>query len=113
MKLAVIILNKLSVFQELLKQLADEDFFGATIIDSAGLVGSLSQLDDEGFLGSLKLVLNSGQSESKTILMVLEKERVKDLSVLINKVTGGLSKPNTGIMFTLDIDQVEGLSHNE
>lgn len=111
MKLAVLILNKLDVFQDLLKELASSNFFGATIIDSTGLVNSLNHLEDDSFLGSLKLFLNSNQSESKTILMVLEQERIAALLEVVNKVTGGLNRPNTGIMFTLDIDQVEGLAH--
>jgi hypothetical protein len=43
--------------------------------------------------------------------MVTKEERVKEISKITNDVTGGLDKPDTGILFTLPIDYLEGLSH--
>ena len=42
---------------------------------------------------------------------ISNEERVKEISKIANDVTGGLDKPDTGILFTLPIDYLEGLSH--
>jgi hypothetical protein len=35
------------------------------------------------------------------------------VSKIVNKVTGGLDKPNTGIIFTVPVKYMEGIVHHE
>ena len=59
---------------------------------------------------SLRSLLTPTHKENKTIIMVAKNEDVERISRIVNDVTGGLDKPDTGILFTLPIDYVEGIS---
>ncbi len=110
MKLAVIVLNKVECLEELLESLYENGLHGATILDSLGMAHAL---DDEGldFMVSLRRFLNPGHKESKTIFLVVEDERLREVSRVLNEVTGGLDQPDTGILFALDVGYTEGLGN--
>ncbi len=108
MKLAVIVLNKVECLEELLETLYENGLHGATILDSHGMAHTL---EEEGleFMFSLRRFLDPGHKESKTLFMVVEDDRLKDVSRVLNQVTGGLSQPDTGILFAVDVGYTEGL----
>lgn len=112
MKLVTIILNKTECLEELLEEFSENKICGATIIDSKGMVQELIEHDHEDmyFLMSLRSLLTPTHKENKTIIMVAKDEDVDRISRIVNDVTGGLDKPDTGILFTLPIDYVEGIS---
>ena len=56
------------------------------------------------------MILDPEHQESKTIFMVLEDKNVELVSKIVNKATGGLDKPDTGVLFTLPVDYTEGIS---
>lgn len=111
LKLLIIILNKIECLEELLEEFTQNNISGATIIESKGMLQELSEHDDFRFIGSLRSLFNPEHTENKTILMVTKDETVKQISDITNKVTGGLDKPDTGILFTVPIDYLEGMSH--
>ena len=95
MKLVVIILNKTECLEKLLETFKDNGLSGATIIDSKGMIQELSDNYDFRIAGSLREIFMPSHKENKTILM--------------DEATGGLAKPDTGILFTLPIDHLEGM----
>lgn len=111
MKLVTIILNKTECLDEILEEFGNNKLSGATIIDSKGMVQELYEHDHEElyFLVSLRSLLAPSHKENKTIIMAAKDEDVKVISRIVNKVTGGLNKPDTGILFTLPIDHLEGI----
>ena len=111
MQLLVLVLNKLEVLDELLTQMASAGISGATILNSTGMATTLVHHTEEDvpLFGILRKMLNPDREESKTIFTVLKEEQFETAKEIINRVTGGLSKPNTGIVFTLPINSVEGL----
>jgi len=110
MELLVIVLNKIDCLEPLLQKFYDEGISGATILDSKGMAHSLSSFDELRFMASLRMILNPDNSESKTIFMVVKKEKVAEVSKIVNEITGGLNKPDTGIMFTVPVSYTEGIS---
>ncbi len=110
MKLLVIILNKTECLENLLEAFSENNISGATIIDSKGMIQELADHDDFRFIGSLRSLLNPDHKENKTILMVTKEEKVQEISKIANSITGGLNNPDTGILFTLSIDYLEGIS---
>ncbi len=44
--------------------------------------------------------------------MVAEDDKVPVISKIVNDVTGGLDKPDTGILFTVPVSYAEGLVKN-
>lgn len=110
MKLLFIVLNKVECLDKLLTTLGKNNIPGATILDSTGMAQELEAHDELRFLGSLRMLMNPAHKENKTIFMVLPEEKVATVSKIVNDVTGGLDKPDTGILFTVPIDYVEGLA---
>lgn len=111
MQLLIIVLNKIECLDKLLKRFGDEHIPGATILDSKGMAMELGEIDELRFLGSLRKMLNPEHHESKTIFMVIDEKRIPEVSAIVNEVTGGLSSPDTGIMFSLAVNYTEGLGN--
>ena len=113
MKLVTIILNKTECLDDILEEFGNHNIPGATIIDSRGMVQELYAHDHEdmSFLVSFRSLLLPSHKENKTIIMVAKEEDVKTISDIVNRATGGLNKPDTGILFTIPVDYVEGINH--
>lgn len=109
MKLLVIVLNKTECSEKLLSSFGKNNIPGATIIDSKGMAQELGQFDDLDFMLSLRMLINPAHKENKTIFMVIPDDMVSKVSEIVNEVTGGLDKPDTGILFTVPIDHIEGI----
>ena len=109
MKLLIIVLNKTECLERLLTSFGKNKIMGATILDSKGMAQELEQLEDLNFLLSLRMLVTPAHQENKTIFMVVKEEQVAKVSRIVNEVTGGLGKPDTGILFTVPIDHIEGL----
>ena len=112
MKLLVIVLNKVECLDKILTKFGKNNLPGATILDSKGMAQSLEGHDELRFMASLRLLMNPAHKENKTILMVLPEEKVPLVSKIVNEVTGGLANPDTGILFTVPVDHVEGVEHH-
>ncbi len=108
MQLVVIVLNKVEVLDKMLKQFGNENIPGATILDSKGMAMELGEIDELRFLGSLRMMLNPAHHESRTIFLVVDEEKIPVISRILNDVTGGLDKPDTGVMFSLPVNYTEG-----
>lgn len=111
MKLVVIVLNKLDCLDKLLTVFGKNSIPGATILSSRGMAQTLEAHDELRFIGSLRMLMNANYKENRTILMAVPDEKVDTVVELVNKATGGLDQPDSGILFTLPIDRVEGMTH--
>lgn len=110
MQLLVIVLNKVELLEDLMAQLAAGGIGGATILSSTGMGTTLLNSDEEiPIFGMLRKVLNPDREESKTIFTVLKEGQLETARKIVEEVTGGLDKPNTGIMFSLPVNFVEGM----
>ncbi|MDR0889816.1 MAG: hypothetical protein LBM28_04105 [Oscillospiraceae bacterium] len=109
MQLLVLVLNKTECLEKILTTLGKQKIPGATILDSTGMAQELEAHDELRFLGSLRLLVNPAHKSNKTIFMVVDEVNVPVISRIVNGITGGLDKPDTGILFTVPIDYVEGL----
>lgn len=111
MKLVVIVLNKLDCLDKLLTAFGKNNIPGATILSSRGMAQTLEAHDELRFIGSLRMLMNANYRENRTILMAVPDEKVDTVVELVDKATGGLDQPDSGILFTLPIDRVEGMTH--
>ncbi|MBQ8883319.1 MAG: hypothetical protein IJ031_01800 [Oscillospiraceae bacterium] len=108
MKLMVFILNKVESLDFFLEGLAAAGISGATIIESAGLAMTLSKLDSSFLSASLRAIFSNGNEDNRTILSVIREDQLDTVRKVIYTTIGPLSEPNTGILFTVPIDYVEG-----
>lgn len=112
MKLLVYVMNQTELLDEFLHLLKEKGIKGATILNSTGMARKLIQNDDMEFIGSLKTLFENPRKESNVILMALKNEQVEVVYNVIDTVCGDLSKPNSGIVFTLPIDEIKGCKLN-
>ncbi len=109
MKLLIYILNQTEKLEALLCSLTEAKIPGATIIESTGMARALHKMENGPIVDSLRYLIDPEQEENHTLLMALKEEQVPIAKAAIRDVIGDLSKPNTGILFTLPIEDVEGI----
>lgn len=110
MQLLVLILKKVDLIDELLKNLAAGGVKGATILEGTGMAEALVNMEDLPMFGVLRRVLKDDEKEiCKVILSVETDEQIIETKKLIKQLVGDLKAPNTGIMFSIPITYVEGL----
>ncbi|HYE82809.1 MAG TPA: hypothetical protein VEG39_11690 [Clostridia bacterium] len=106
-----VVLNQPEHLGEIVRKLKDVGIHSATIIDSVGTAQLRSSMGKEiPFIGSLMRSLDEVGDNNKTMFTVVDskKQAIKIMDE-IEKICGGdMSKPGTGIMFTIPIDMVRG-----
>ena len=70
---------------------------------------TLSRLDNSFIGGSLRALFETDRDDNRTILAVIREDQVETVRQVIRDAVGDLSKPHTGILFTVPIDFVEGI----
>ena len=111
MQLFVLILNKTECLPKLLGEFLSAGIKGATIYDSMGEVQYIGHetVEPPPIFRSLRKFINPDHEQNKTVLVILRDEQVEAARAIVNKVTGGLDKPGTGIIFTVPVSFVEGI----
>ena len=107
MKLAVLVLNKEEFLESVLEGYIEIGITGATIIDSIGM-GHILSAEVPIFAG-LRFMFAGSRPYNKTILSVINDDKIEPLKVLVEKVLGPLAESGNGIMFFIDIAEVVGL----
>lgn len=114
MQLMVLVLNKVECLGQILASFMENGIKGATVVDSTGMLNAVEKSDVEPppIFGSLRKFLCFDDDHNKMIFAVLSDDQVQIASKIINEVTGGLDKPNSGILFTLPVNTIEGIAKN-
>ncbi len=108
MKLMVLILNKTEALEYLLEGLSATGIGGATIIPSSGMAMTLSKMNSSFLSSSIRGMFSGDEDDNKTIISVIENDQLDIARRVIYNTVGDLSQPNTGILFTVPLDFVEG-----
>lgn len=112
MQLLVLILTKTECMPRIVSGMVGAGLGDPTVIDCEGALNVIdsSNVEPPPIFGSLRYILGQSKRESKMMFAVLPDEKIDEAKKLIDKEVGGIKNPNTGIMFTLPISSVEGLS---
>ena len=110
MRLLIVVLNNVELLEALLETLTARGLKGATILNSTGMVRELTRSEDYPLFGSLRMLMMPEQDESRTVFMAIPEEKVELAKQTVRDILGDLSKPNTGVMFTLPIIDAEGIA---
>lgn len=108
MKLMVLILNKTEALEYLLEGLSAAGIGGATIIPSSGMAMTLSKMNSSFLSSSIRSMFSGDEDDNKTIISVIDNDQLDIARRVVYNTVGDLSQPNTGIMFTVPLDFVEG-----
>lgn len=113
MQLLMLILHDPKYMDQILVELMNAGINGGSLIDCEGILQAMghNSIEPPAMFGSLKQYLNLETGDTnKMLLSALKTDDIEKARKIINDVTGGLDKPNTGILITLPIGTVEGIS---
>lgn len=108
MELLVFVINDTRELEDIMVEFTNVGISGSTIIDSVGMANILTSCEEASMFSSLKLLLNKSETPKKTVLTVLEENKVDKAIEIIERVTGGLSAAGKGIAFTVPVGKVVG-----
>lgn len=110
MKAVFYILTKPDLLHDLLDALNDNNIHGGTIFETKGMGTELARRSDYKVTGFLRSILSADDlTHSFTLMFVLKEERIELLKEVIKSVVGDLTEPDSGIIFGVPIDFIEGL----
>ena len=109
MQVVTLVLNKTECLEELLEALLESGIHGGTVLESTGMMRVIEQGDDLPMFSTFRQLFDPERKSSKTLVMVLNDEEVQVARRVIERVTGGLDKPDTGILFAVPALFVEGM----
>ena len=108
MQLVICVLNKTSALESILREFGNNGINGATVLESKGMAHILSENEELKFMESIAKFLNPENSESKTLFVVAPDEEAEKIASIIDLCTGGLSNPDTGIVFSVPVVKTWG-----
>lgn len=110
MELFVLILNRTECLNDILRDMLKEGFRGATIADCRGVLRELDAGtdDDAPMLGILRHFNAPERSRCKMVMTAIRTDDRPRLITIINRITGGLDKVDTGIAFSIPLDRLCG-----
>lgn len=110
MQVFFLVLHRTEYLEPLLEKLRVSGVRGATIFQSTGMMHVLDKSgDDEPMFGALRQLFDPARKSSTTVMMVLEDAQTETVRSLVREVTGGLDKPDSGILFAVPVLFAEGL----
>lgn len=112
MQLLFLVIKRVELVDEIMKELAKAGIKGGTCIDSIGMAKSISNMDSLPMISVLREILNGDDEvqKGKTIFVVLHDEQLEAAKNAIMKVTGDLSKPNAGVLFAVPVTFALGIN---
>ena len=113
MQALFLVLHKVEKLDDLLAALQKSGINGGTIIESKGMLNTLKS-NDNFIIESLRIFLEdpreTSSQDGNKWTFILKNEDVEKARTVIDKTLGGIDKPNTGIMFGIDLTFVAGLN---
>ena len=108
-ELLVIILDDLDRLPALLKALRDAGVSGSTLFDSIGGYRASTWLDEIGLSGIRKMFGAAEELKRRTVLAVVENEKMDGAIAAAEQAVGGFGRPDSGILFTIPVTRALGL----
>lgn len=111
MCLLVFITKKLDSIDPILSDMLAQGISGATVLDAKGMLKTLheSDLDPPPIFGSLRQFINPESESVKMLVVVLDDSKTQAVRALIRRHAGDLTQPNTGILFEVPVNHIEGV----
>ena len=115
MYLLVVILDKTSDLEKVIGKFTEIGVPGATVIDTMGIGKNTLIASDAPVIASLRRIFEKDMTVyNHMVLSVIDDKSVLDAAAAaVVEIVGGFDKPDTGIMFTIKLDQVYGFTEVE
>lgn len=109
MQLLIAVINEEEKLDEILSAFVELGITGATLINSEGM-GRFLAHDVPIFAGLADLAARSRPRNHTIFSVIREEEKVEGAIALLQEICGNLEDPATGIVFTVPVSRVVGLS---
>ena len=111
MHLLILILSNVDAMPHILRGFMEDGIKGTTIVDCEGMLRVInnSNINPPPIFGSLRQYLNPERPKGKILFTVLSEDRISSAKAIIDKEVGGIENPDTGICFTIPLQNVAGL----
>ena len=109
MQLLIAVINQEEKLDEILSGLVELGVTGATLIGSEGM-GRVISHDIPIFAGLATLAQRSRPTNTTLFSVIREPGRVDQVIALLEEICGSFDDPATGIVFTVPVNRVVGLS---
>ncbi|MDO5125729.1 MAG: hypothetical protein Q4D35_05060 [Ruminococcus sp.] len=112
MQLLFLVIKRVELVDEIMKELAKAGIKGGTCIDSMGMAKSISGMDNLPAMSVLREILKGDDpvQRGKTIFVVINDDQLEIAKNAILKVTGDLSQPNAGVLFSVPVTFAMGIN---
>jgi nitrogen regulatory protein PII len=109
LQLLIAVINEEEKLDQILAGLLELGVTGATIVQSEGMGRVVSH--DVPIFAGLERLASFSRPRNQTIFSVIkEEDKVDGVIALLREICGDLDDPATGIVFTIPVNRVEGLS---
>ena len=108
MQLLVAVVNHEEFVDDVLAGFVELGITGATILESRGMGHVLSR--EAPIFAGVRSLASQSRAENRTLLCVVEDDKADAAIAMVQEVCGDLSRPGAGIVFTVPIGRVVGLS---
>jgi nitrogen regulatory protein P-II 1 len=108
MQLLVAVINHEERVDDILSGFVELGITGATIVESRGMGRVLSR--DVPIFAGLRELDSRSRANNRMIFCVADDAKVDEAIAMIQEVCGGLDEPGVGILFTVPVGRVIGLS---
>lgn len=111
-ELLVIILDDQDRLPNLLESLSNAGVTGSTLFDSIGGYRASNWLDEIGLSGLGKM-FGASELKRRTLVAVVEEEKIDGAIAAAEQAVGGFERPNSGILFTLPLTRAIGIRERQ
>ncbi len=111
MEVLILILKQTQLMEDLLQSLVEVGVKGGTIVEAKGMATVLTNLEDIPLLSVFSEMIEDVENYTenpKVLFFVIESEKRDEITNHIKSIIGDLKSPNSGIMFTLPINYLDG-----
>lgn len=105
-----VVLNDTALLDDLFSSFLRAGITGATCIESMGMGRALSEIDSSSIpiFAALRHHLNESRPYNRTVFALLPDEQVDEAIAAVESVVGDLSRPGSGLLFTVPVGRAAG-----
>ena len=108
MQLLIAVINHEECVDDVLAGFVELGITGATVLESRGMGRVLSR--DVPIFAGVETLARRSRAENRTLFCVIEEEKVEQAIAMIQDICGDMDEPGAGIVFTMPVSRVVGLS---
>jgi nitrogen regulatory protein PII len=108
MQLLVAVINHEERVDEVLAAFLELGITGATVVESRGMGRVLSR--EVPLFAGIRAFDERSRASNRTLFCVADDEKIEAAIALVQEICGGLDRPGAGVLFTIPVARVVGLS---